>query len=103
MTGRTLVALSMLTLGAGCESVPSLTFEEGDAGDAGTQDASDAGYGCARNPMPTVCCNGLIPCYGNQCMEAGACMDCMCHASERCCPKINGTLMCVAANSPICP
>ena len=112
MTGRTLVALSIVALAAGCEAVPSLRFE-GDGGDGGADDgstqsdASDAGTGCQRTPTPTACCNGLIPCYGNQCLEAGACAnECsMCHATDRCCPKTNGTLGCVAAMSmsPLCP
>jgi hypothetical protein len=113
---RALAMLSIVALlsafamqAAGCEAVPSLTFAE-DAGDAGADDGSTqseaSGTGCQRTPAPTACCNGLVPCYGDQCTEAGACAAWCgaCHpATEKCCPK-NGMLSCVGVNSPtFCP
>ena len=98
MMTRAWAALAAASI-AGCEAVPSLTFEEADAsvsaeaGDAGRSDAvSDASCGVDA----TVCC-GATPCYGALCSQQ-SCSLCDCKPAYSCCTKTSGapSLICVS-------
>jgi hypothetical protein len=104
MKGRALAALSVVVLVAGCEAVPSLSFEDGgpEAGDDATAaDAGDAGSGEAGCPavLPpgaALCC-AATPCYGTTCTP-NACFNCRCKPGEICCLKGN-SLACGPSNT----
>lgn len=82
----------------GCESVPSLTFEDASpAGDAAGAEAGDGALGCPSSlpPGATLCC-GAHACYGTLCDPTTSCARC---AVAACTPP---DICCARANNAIC-
>jgi hypothetical protein len=83
---------------AGCEAVPTLTFESSDADvDATTGDGGpvpppdDAAVGCPdAAPQGSVCC-GSVACYG-VCASACATCEAECDAASICCAHANNVV-----------